>query len=100
MKLLPTLLTALLSLRALAQGDATPEPPVQRIYLIHFSHTDVGFTDMPGVCRELQSRYLDIALDGALATESKPEGERFHWTCESLLTVDDWWKAASPERRE
>jgi len=76
------------------------ESPVTRIYIIHFSHTDVGFTDMPGVCRDLQMRYLDIAVDAALATMSRPAGERFYWTCESLLTVDDWWKAASSARRE
>ncbi|MCX7826028.1 MAG: hypothetical protein N2689_10775 [Verrucomicrobiae bacterium] len=73
---------------------------VKRIYIIHFSHTDIGFTDMPGVCRELQCRYLDVALDGVLATMAKPAGQRFHWTCESLVTVDDWWQAASPGRRK
>ena len=72
----------------------------RRIYLMHFSHTDVGFTDMPGVCRELHRRYIDIALDGVLATLPKPAGEKFCWTCESLIAVDDWWQAASPARRD
>ena len=82
-------------------AEPVPTPPaIKRIYIIHFSHTDVGFTDMPGVCRELQRRYLDIAIDGVLATMSKPAERRFHWTCESLVTVDDWWEAASPERRK
>ncbi len=76
------------------------QPAIKSIYIIHFSHTDVGFTDMPGVCRELQRRYLDIAIDGVLATMSKPAERRFHWTCESLVTVDDWWEAASAERRK
>ena len=48
---------------AAAAEAAAGEPAIRRIYIIHFSHTDIGFTDMPGVCRELQSRYLDIALD-------------------------------------
>lgn len=93
------LLTAFLNSSAETAESAPPEPGIQRIYIIHFSHTDVGFTDMPGVCRDLQCRYLDIALDGVLATMAKPAGERFHWTCESLITVDDWWAAATPERR-
>ncbi len=80
--------------------DASAETAIKRIYIIHFSHTDVGFTDMPGVCREMQCRYLDIAIDGVLASMSKPEDQRMHWTCESLITVDDWWRAASPDRRE
>ena len=38
-------------------AEPVPTPPaIKRIYIIHFSHTDVGFTDMPGVCRELQRR--------------------------------------------
>ena len=81
-------------------STALADSSIQRIYIIHFSHTDIGFTDMPGVCRELQCRYLDIALDGVLATMAKPAGQRFHWTCESLVTVDDWWQAASAARRK
>ena len=86
--------------RLFGAEPAPPESPIQRLYIIHFSHTDVGFTDMPGVCRELQRRYLDIALDAVLVTMSKPAEQRFHWTCESLVTVDDWWAAAAPARRE
>jgi hypothetical protein len=29
----------------------------------------------------------------------QPEDERFRWTAESTLAVNDWWQAASPERR-
>ena len=61
-----------LLLPALAQGADTagPESPefVKQLDLIHFSHTDYGFTDHPAVCRDLQRRYLDIALDTAQAT--------------------------------
>jgi hypothetical protein len=72
---------------------------IQRIDLVHLSHTDVGYTDHPVVCRELQVRYLDIAIDAALATENRPEGIRFCWTAESAIGVDDWWRLATPERR-
>ncbi|MBM3861856.1 MAG: hypothetical protein FJ395_19715 [Verrucomicrobia bacterium] len=92
--------TFLLAALLLAMLNASAEPSVKRIYLTHFSHTDIGFTDMPGVCREMQRRYLDIALDAVLATMSKPAERKFHWTCESLVTVDDWWEAASPSRRK
>ncbi len=112
---------------ALGAETARRESSVKRIYIMHFSHTDIGFTDMPGVCRELQRRYLDIALDAVLATlpnasgpknlsqnhdksAPRPEnsgaahgsgiGPKMYWTCESLVTVDDWWQAASSARRE
>jgi hypothetical protein len=73
---------------------------IQYIDLVHFSHTDYGFTDHPVVCRELQRRYLDIAVDGVLATRDKPPEARFSWTAETTVAVLDWWQAASPERRD
>ncbi len=80
-------------------GAAAPEF-VQQIDLIHFSHTDYGFTDHPAVCRDLQRRYLDLALDLVLTTGQLPEEARFHWTAETTVAVNDWWQAASPERRQ
>ena len=54
----------------LSAEESTPSAPehVKQLDLIHFSHTDYGFTDHPAVCRDMQRRYLDIALDAALAT--------------------------------
>ncbi len=79
----------------------TPQTPgIQHIDLVHFSHTDYGFTDHPAVCRELQRRFLDIALDGALATRDKPAAERLYWTAETIVAVQDWWQAATPDRRQ
>ncbi len=78
---------------ASAQEPKLPEK-IKRVDIVHMSHTDVGFTDHPAVCREQQTRYLDIAIDGVLATEN------FAWTAEAALTVDDWWRKNSPERRQ
>ena len=72
---------------------------LDRIYLVHFSHTDFGFTDLQSVCRELQVRYLDLAIDEVLATRKEAEDRKFHWTAESTVAVRDWWEAATPARR-
>ncbi len=80
--------------------SADAAAPIQRIYLVHFSHTDFGFTDLQSVCRDLQVRYLDMAIDAVLATANGPEERKFRWTAESTVAVADWWAAASPERRE
>ena len=78
-----------------------PQPDhIRQLDLIHFSHTDFGFTDHPAVCREMQVRYLDVAIEAALATHDRSEDARFRWTAETTVAVDDWWQAASPERRE
>jgi hypothetical protein len=95
-KLLP-IITAV-GWNTVAAFAAGPEH-IQQLDLIHFSHTDYGFTDHPAVCRDMQIRYLDIALDAALATRSYPEEARFRWTAETTVAVDDWWAAASGGRR-
>jgi hypothetical protein len=78
---------------------AEAAPALERIYLTHFSHTDFGFTDLQSVCRELQVRYLDIALDAVLATLDGPAERKFYWSAESVVAVDDWWQSASAPRR-
>lgn len=73
---------------------------IERVDLVHMTHTDIGFTDHPAVTRELQKRYLDIAIDAVLADERRNSGAQFCWTAETTLAVDDWWKVATPERRQ
>lgn len=84
---------------------ATDTPPasktgIKEINLVHFSHTDVGFTDSPDVCRELYRRYLDIAVDAILDSMKGPAEKRFYWTAESTLAVNDWWQEATTDRRK
>ena len=62
--------------------------------IIHHTHTDFGYTDMPSVCRDLQVRFLDAALQTCL------DDKRFHWTVEGTVALDDWWRGATPQRRE
>ena len=59
------------AIRAAAPEDQAPQF-VKQLDIIHFSHTDYGFTDHPAVCRDLQRRYLDLALDAAMNTRRLP----------------------------
>src|SRR5512143_3620198 len=63
---------------------------IKEIDLVHFSHTDVGFTDSPSVCRELYRRYLDIAVDTIADSMKGPTDQRFFWTAEATMPVYDW----------
>ncbi len=72
---------------------------VQRVDIVHTTHTDIGFTDHPAVTREQQMRFLDIAIDAVLQTIDKPDGEKFVWEAEGPLAVADWWERATPERK-
>jgi len=101
LRLLLSLCLELLVMNATLAVTSEAQAPqfVKQLDIIHFSHTDYGFTDHPAVCRELQRRYLDLALDAALSTRGLPEEARFRWTAETTVAVDDWWQAASPARR-
>ena len=90
----------LVALGAEEAGSRATPPEIRHVDLVHFSHTDYGFTDHPAVCRELQRRYLDLAIDAVLATRDLPEERKFCWTAETIVAVEDWWQAASAPRRE
>jgi len=92
-------LSALLGFSAAAAPASAPQY-IRQVDLIHFSHTDYGFTDHPAVCRDMQRRYLDLALDAARASAKAPDGSRFKWTAETTIAVNDWWQTASAERRK
>ena len=66
---------------------------IRHIDLIHHSHTDVGYTDLPSVTRELQVRFLDAAIEACLLNP------RFRWTCEVTMTIADFWRQAPAARR-
>jgi hypothetical protein len=87
-----------LDARSQGQDQSTPDV-IRRIDIVHMTHTDIGFTDHPIVCRRQQMRYLDIAIDTVLATTESPLDAQFYWTAETTLAVDDWWKDADSTRR-
>jgi hypothetical protein len=95
-----TALVATAPVPAAGAGPPDPSGVIKEIDLVHFSHTDVGFTDSPSVCRELYRRYLDVALDTILDSMKGPAEQRFYWTAEATFPVDDWWQAATPARRK
>lgn len=67
---------------------------VRRIDIVHHTHTDIGYTDLPSVVRDKQIRYLDAAIELAGAQPG------FRWTIEALIGLEDWWRASSPARRK
>jgi hypothetical protein len=96
------LIGLLLGSRGIVVSASDQQPPehVRQVDIVHMTHTDVGFTDHPLVCREQQVRYLDIAIDAVLSTREKPPEQRFYWTAETTLAVDDWWQRATQARRQ
>ena len=87
--------------RARAQATAKPKPPgIRHIEIVHFSHTDYGFTDHPDVCRELQRRFLDVALDTALATRDRPPEGDWLWVSRDAPLVTFGGQQVLARRRD
>jgi len=77
-----------------SHGQAAQPAKIRRVDLVHHTHTDVGYTELPSVVRELQKRYLDAAIDACRADAG------FRWTVESLLGLDDWWRDRPKARQD
>ena len=72
---------------------------IREIYLVHHSHTDIGYTHPQPVVMELHRRFIDRALDDIDRTRDWPEDSRFRWTCEVSGVTLDWWQRASQRDR-
>jgi hypothetical protein len=73
---------------------------IEQIDIINLSHYDLGFTDHPAVCRMLQTRYLDQAIDLVVAFRAEGPARRFSWTVESNNVLLEWWREATVARRD
>ena len=60
------------------------------IYLIHHTHTDIGFTHDQDTVFDLHRQFIDQVIDLGEQTEGYPAGSAMRWTCESALMVLDW----------
>ena len=67
------------------------------MYLIHHSHTDIGYTQRPEYTIKKQVRYIRDILGyiDQIVEGSKPEWSEFKWVCETFVIVDTFLKNAS-----
>jgi alpha-mannosidase len=65
------------------------------IYLIHHTHTDVGYTNDQPIFWEMQPRFIDDALDLIDRYAGNPPESRFRWTVETTCGIDAWLKTAT-----
>ena len=68
---------------------------IETIYLIHHSHTDVGYTHDQPIVWDLHTRFIDTAIDLAeQSTDSDSDGA-FRWTVETTAVLNRWLKNAT-----
>ena len=61
---------------------------LKEIFLVHHTHMDVGYTDLPLEVMDQHVRHMDAALD--LCERHAGTETPYFWTCESALLVQDY----------
>jgi alpha-mannosidase len=73
---------------------------IDTLYLVHHSHTDIGYTHDQPVIWELQTRFIDEALDLAERYAGDDSDAAFRWTVETTSVLQRWLARASDREVE
>lgn len=73
---------------------------VDEIYLIHHTHTDIGYTHDQPVVWDLQRRFIDEAIDLAEQDLDDTGPDVFKWTVEATGPLLHWLRSASEAQIE
>ncbi len=71
-----------------------------RVSLVHFSHHDVGYTDLPSVAARQQLAYLDRVVAYCDETADYPVEARFRWTLDTTWPLPEWLASRGREAAE
>lgn len=85
-------------------ADERPEVlrPVtpRKVYILPYSHNDIGYTDLQDKVESIQIENLDNALRLIAASQGKDFSARAKWNLEVLWILRSWWDQASETSRE
>jgi len=73
--------------------------PQRDVYLLPYSHNDIGYSDLQDRVRAKQWRNIEDALLLIDRTRDYPPEARFRWNVEVLWPVESWLAQASPADR-
>ncbi|OGU26611.1 MAG: hypothetical protein A2X66_04745 [Ignavibacteria bacterium GWA2_54_16] len=83
-----------------AMRTVTAKPVKRRdIYLLSYSHNDIGYTDLQPNIERKQWRNLDEALQIIAQTKDYPPEARFKWNMEVLWALDGYLRERPEEDR-
>lgn len=72
-------------------GSRSVEPARPwRVSLVHFSHHDIGYTDLPSVAARQHLDYLDRVVAYCDETAAYPVEARFRWTLDTAWPLPEW----------
>jgi alpha-mannosidase len=91
---------ATLTMTSSAGGSFQTPLPYQRrwqIHLVHGSHQDIGYTDLPPNIVGYQEQYIDTAVAASQATATGyPDEAIFRWTMEHSWSLDNYIQDRTP----
>jgi alpha-mannosidase len=70
---------------------------IDAIYVVHHTHTDVGFTNDQPIFWEMQYRFIDEALRLIDRYAGNPPESRFRWTVETTCGLEAWLQTATSQ---
>ncbi len=70
-------------------------PDIDTIFLIHHSHTDIGYTNDQPIVWDLNTRFIDEALALAEKYAERNSDGAFRWTIETTAPLQRWLHYAS-----
>ncbi len=71
---------------------------LEEIWILHHSHTDIGFTQEQPVLWEMQRRFIDMAIDACEGHADHDEPHAFKWVVETTAPLL-YWLEHSPDRQ-
>jgi len=87
----------------LVQTDNIQVVPVKRkmkIYLLCYSHNDIGYTDLQADVERKQWKNLEEAIQLIHQTVDYPQDARYKWNMETIWALESYLKQASPAQQE
>ena len=86
----------------LVDTSAVHITPVKKrdIYLLSYSHNDIGYTDLQPDVERKQWNNIDQAMRLIRETRNSPKDARYKWNLETIWALDSYLKRASKEQRE
>jgi len=86
----------------LVQTDNVQVEPVKRrdIYLLSYSHNDIGYTDLQADVERKQWNNLEQAMRLIRQTRDYPEDARYKWNMETIWALESYLRQASPAQQQ
>ncbi len=86
----------------LIENTSVTVSPVHKrdIYLLSYSHNDIGYTDLQRDVERKQWSNLDQAMRLIRETRSYPADARYKWNLETIWALESYLKQASEGQRE